>query len=56
MRYLLIALVAGLALCPTAAAITPPQIDPGATPPNTVGPETPMEQREQCRPVLVREG
>lgn len=39
-----------------AAAVEPPVIDPAALPPNTVGPEMPMEQREQCSPVFAKEG
>ncbi|WP_081344344.1 MULTISPECIES: type VII secretion-associated serine protease mycosin [Mycobacteroides] len=33
----------------TAAAIPPPIIDAGAVPPDTVGPERPMQQRVQCQ-------
>lgn len=42
-------LVAALWTCPPAMAISPPAVDPGASPPNgTPGPVQPMEQHGEC--------
>ncbi|OHV03541.1 type VII secretion-associated serine protease mycosin [Mycobacterium talmoniae] len=39
-----------------AGAVEPPVIDPGALPPDTTGPEMPMEQRQPCMEAFAKEG
>lgn len=41
---------------PPAAAIAPPVIDPAAVPPDTTGPEQPLEQRKACMAAFATEG
>lgn len=49
LRCAAVAAAVTLAACPSAWAITPPQVDPNfAPPPGTAGPETPMSQRGEC--------
>ena len=53
-RILLIAVTLTLVLstAPPAAAVAPPSIDPGAMPPDTTGPDQPLEQRRVCKAPL----
>ena len=41
---------------PPAAAIVPPVINPAALPPDTTGPEQPLEQRKACMGAFATEG
>ena len=41
---------------PPAAAVAPPSIDPGAVPPDTTGPDQPLEQRRVCKAPLTLPG
>lgn len=47
-RFLAIMVAVGLLTAPSAVAITPPSIDPGALPPDVTGPDQPTEQRVLC--------
>jgi membrane-anchored mycosin MYCP len=49
LRCAAVAAAVTLAGCPSAWAITPPDVDPNfAAPPGTAGPEAPMSQRGEC--------
>jgi len=47
-RILLMTVALAVLTAPPALAIAPPTIDPGATPPDTTGPDQPMQQRVLC--------
>ncbi|OWM07845.1 type VII secretion-associated serine protease mycosin [Mycolicibacterium peregrinum] len=58
LRGLALAATVSLAMltAPPAAAIAPPVIDPAAVPPDTTGPEQPLEQRKACMAAFATEG
>ncbi|OBG61129.1 MULTISPECIES: type VII secretion-associated serine protease mycosin [unclassified Mycobacterium] len=51
-----VALMFVLLTAPPAAAVAPPSIDPAAVPPDTTGPDQPLEQRRVCRAPLTLPG
>ena len=53
---ILLALTLAVWGAPTALAITPPPIDPGAVPPDATGPEQLMEQRHICSAPITLPG
>jgi membrane-anchored mycosin MYCP len=57
-RIFLITVTLTLALltAPPASAVAPPTIDPGAVPPDVMGPDQPLEQRRVCKAPLTVPG
>jgi membrane-anchored mycosin MYCP len=57
-RILLITVALTLVLvsAPPASAVTPPTIDPGATPPDVTGPDQTLEQKRVCKAPLTLPG
>lgn len=47
-RILLVTVALALLTAPSALAVAPPAIDPGAVPPDTTGPDQPTQQRVVC--------
>jgi membrane-anchored mycosin MYCP len=51
-----VALTFALLTAPPALAVAPPSIDPGAVPPDVVGPDQPLEQKRVCKAPLTLPG
>lgn len=51
-----VALTLVLLSAPSASAVAPPSIDPGAVPPDVTGPDQPLEQKRVCKAPLTLPG